>query len=110
MRRPVLVAVFVSAVLLSVGSLALGGPSSARWTTAWANNPATAARKPAAGRFPGEEGAPVQVVLASAEASDPAAVTAHAATLSELDGVVRVVAPTEVFIDGESVGPNPTAA
>ena len=110
MRRPVLVAVSVSAVLLSVGSLALGASFSQVDDRALpADNPATAAASLLRESFPGEEGAPVQVVLAGAKASDPAAVTAHAATLSELDGVVRVVSPTEVFIDGESVGPNPTA-
>ena len=110
MRRPVLVAVSVTAVLLSIGSLALGASFSQVDDRALpADNPATAAASLLRESFPGEEGAPVQVVLAGTKASDPAAVTAHAATLSELDGVVRVVSPTEVFIDGESVGPNPAA-
>jgi RND superfamily putative drug exporter len=111
MRRPVLVAVSVTAVLLSIASLALGASFSQVDDRALpADSPATAAASQLRESFPGEEGAPVQVVLGEEPASDPAAVAAHAATLSQLDGVVRVVSPTEVFIDGQSVGPNPAAA
>ena len=65
MRRPVLVAVSVTAVLLSIASLALGASFSQVDDRALpADNPATAAASLLRESFPGEEGAPVQVVLA----------------------------------------------
>ncbi len=101
MRRPVLVAVSVSAVLMSVASLALGASFSQVDDRALpVDSPAAVASSLLRESFPGQEGAPVQVVLAGSQAADPAAVSAHATALSDLHGVVRVLAPTAVSTGG----------
>ena len=111
MRRPVLVAVSVTAVLLFDR---LPGPRGVlqpgRRSRPSADNPATAAGRASCGRASPERRAPPsRSSWPATRPRIPPAVTAHAATLGEADGVVRVVSPTKVFIDGESVGPNPTA-
>jgi RND superfamily putative drug exporter len=73
------------------------------------SDPAARASAILSERFPGQEATPVDIVLPGA-ASDPGAVEEYAATLSELDDVVRVTTPQSVYVEGAAVAPNPLPA
>lgn len=73
------------------------------------SDPAARASATLSERFPGQEATPVDIVLPGA-ATDPSAVEEYAATLSELDDVVRVTTAQSVYVEGLAVAPNPLPA
>jgi len=105
MRRPWPVLIATIAVLLVIASPALTAVFGQVDDRALpADSPVAVAGEVLRDRFPGQEGAPYEIVLTGA--SDAGAVDAYAATLSELPGVVRVVTPDSVVVDGATVAPN----
>ncbi len=113
MRSPWPVLVVVTGALLVVAAPATGavfGEVDDRALPASA--PAAQASAVLRDRFPAREGSPVDVVVPPAAGAPVGAdaVTAYAAALSQVPGVVRVTTPTAVVADGRTVAPNPAPA
>ena len=106
MRRPWPVLIVTIGVLLVVASPALNAVFGQVDDRALpADSPVAVAGEVLRDRFPGQEGAPYNIVIT--QAGDSAAVDAYAAELSLLPGVVRVITPDSVIVDGATVAPNP---
>ena len=74
-----------------------------------ASEPAAAGSAVLRERFAGDEGAPAEVVVPGARGAAVAApaLADYAAELSRVPGVVRVVTPSSVVVDGRPVAANP---
>jgi RND superfamily putative drug exporter len=70
-----------------------------------ADNPAAQAEQVLSDRFPGNQGAPYDVILIDPGAPD--AVRAYAEEVSRLPQIERVTTPTDVIVDGTVVAANP---
>jgi RND superfamily putative drug exporter len=78
-----------------------------------ASAPAAVASEVLRDRFPGREATPLDVVVppsASGRPVAPDAVSAYAASLSQVPGIVRVTTPAAVVAGGRTVAPNPAPA
>ncbi len=108
MKRPIPVLVVT---VLALGLLAAPGlgvsftQTDARALPA--DDPAARASAVLTERFSGQEATPIEISLPAAAADLPA-VQEYAATLSQLDDVVRVTTSESVFVDGTVVAANPT--
>ena len=105
MKRPWPVLIATIAVLLVVASPALNAVFGQVDDRALpSDSPVAQAGEVLRDRFPGQEGAPYEIVLTNA--GNAAAVDAYAAELSEIPGVVRVITPDSVIVGGVTVAPN----
>jgi RND superfamily putative drug exporter len=105
MKRPWPVLIATIAVLLVVASPALNAVFGQVDDRALpSDSPVAQAGEVLRDRFPGQEGAPYEIVLTNA--GKAAAVDAYAAELSEIPGVVRVITPDSVIVGGVTVAPN----
>ncbi len=114
MRSPWPVLVVVTAALLVVAAPATGAVFGEVDDRALpASSPAAQASAVLRDRFPAREGSPLDVVVppaAEGRAVSADAVSAYAASLSKVPGVVRVTTPTALVADGSTVAPNPSPA
>jgi len=107
MRRPWPVLIVVVAFLLALAAPAVSVAFNQIDARALpADQPAVVATRVLADRFPGQEATPVDVVLPNA-AGDATGVTAYAAALSRIPGVVRVSTPDDVVAAGQVIGSQP---
>ena len=106
MRYPWPVLIATVAVLLALAAPALGavfGQVDERALPP--DHPAALAGEVLRERFPGNDGAPYQIVLR--DPGSPAEIQAYAEQLSQLADVERVTTAEHIFVDGAIVAPNP---
>ena len=109
MRSPWPVLIVVTGVLALVAAPATGAVFGQVDDRALpASSPAAVASAVLRDRFPAREGSPVDVVVPPGASAD--AVSAYAASLSQVPGIVRVTTPAAVVVGGRAVTPNPASA
>jgi putative drug exporter of the RND superfamily len=106
MRRPLIVAVGVVAVLLLLGSpflrVRFGAPDN---RVLPATAPSRVANDQLRDGFSGNAAETFPIVIAGATPADATAIDAYAAAVSALDGVARVDGPGGAFVDGAQATP-----
>ena len=114
MRSPWPVLVVVTGALLVVAAPATGAVFGEVDDRALpASSPAAQASAVLRDRFPAREGSPLDVVVppaADGKAVSADAVSAYAASLSKVPGIVRVTTPAGLVAGGSTVAPNPSPA
>jgi len=106
MRRPWPVLIGTVALLLVLAAPALGAVFGQLDERALPpDNPVPQAAEVLRERFPGNEGAPYEIVLR--DPGSPADVQSYAEEVSLIPDIERVTTADSIIVDGEVVGPNP---